>query len=69
LIVSGFVTSPFDHSRIWSGEAREIRIAEKLLTSSIGLLRAPCGSGGAILVKCERDRAGRTPAPRVEVRC
>src|SRR5690349_12368946 len=39
-MVSGFVTSPFDHSRIWSGLASEMRIAEKLLTSSIGLLRA-----------------------------
>src|SRR3954467_7913150 len=27
-MVSGFFTSPCDHSRIFSGEAREIRIAE-----------------------------------------
>src|SRR3954451_4079559 len=40
-MVSGFVTSPFDHSRIWSGLASEMRIAEKLLTSSIGL---PCAA-------------------------
>jgi hypothetical protein len=39
LIVSGFVTSPLDHSRIWSGLASEIRIALKLLTSSMLLLR------------------------------
>jgi hypothetical protein len=29
LIVSGFVTSPCDHWRIFSGEAREMRIASK----------------------------------------
>src|SRR5262245_43205088 len=28
-MVSGFLTSPCDHSRILSGEAKEIRIAEK----------------------------------------
>src|SRR3954463_1421298 len=28
-MVSGFFTSPCDHSRIFSGEANEIRIAEK----------------------------------------
>jgi hypothetical protein len=27
-MVSGFLTSPWDHSRIFSGEAREILIAE-----------------------------------------
>jgi hypothetical protein len=30
LIVSGFFTSPCDHSMICSGLAREIRMAEKL---------------------------------------
>jgi len=28
-MVSGFLTSPFDHYRIFSGLASEIRIAEK----------------------------------------
>jgi hypothetical protein len=28
LIVSGFLTSPCDHSRIFSGDASEMRIAE-----------------------------------------
>src|SRR5438309_3731946 len=28
-MVSGFLTSPCDHSRIFSGDASEIRIAEK----------------------------------------
>jgi len=28
LIVSGFFTSPCDHSRIFSGDASEMRIAE-----------------------------------------
>jgi hypothetical protein len=50
LIVSGFVTSPFDQSRIWSGLASEIRIAEKLLTSSIVLLRATAWLGGAMRI-------------------
>jgi hypothetical protein len=30
LIVSGFFTSPCDHSRIFSGDASEMRIALKL---------------------------------------
>jgi hypothetical protein len=47
-MVSGFVTSPFDHSRIWSGLASEIRIALKLLTSSMVLLRVPGWHGDAI---------------------
>src|SRR4051812_10697209 len=34
-MVSGLVTSPCDHSLIFSGEARLIRIALKLFTSSI----------------------------------
>src|SRR4051812_25847323 len=59
-MVSGFVTSPFDHSRIWSGLASEMRIAEKLLTSSIGL---PCAA-----VAWRRDvpvqREGTGPAGR-----
>src|SRR3954468_11393532 len=38
-MVSGLVTSPFDQSRICSGDASEIRMALKLLTSSIVLLR------------------------------
>jgi ribosomal protein S7 len=29
LIVSGFFTSPLDHSRIFSGLANEMRMAEK----------------------------------------
>src|SRR6188472_1713806 len=33
-MVSGFVTSPYDQEWIASGEARLIRIASKLLTSS-----------------------------------
>src|SRR3954454_9270463 len=59
-MVSGFVTSPFDHSRIWSGLASEMRIAEKLLTSSIGL---PCAAAAG-----RRDvpvqRGGTGPAGR-----
>src|SRR5215211_5905060 len=33
-MVSGLVTSPYDQDRIASGDARLIRIASKLLTSS-----------------------------------
>src|SRR3990172_180596 len=33
-MVSGFVASPYDHDRICSGEASEMRTAVKLLTSS-----------------------------------
>jgi hypothetical protein len=66
LIVSGFVTSPFDHSRIWSGLASEIRIAEKLLTSSIVLLRAAAWLGGAIPTWGERRRTGRDSKARGE---
>src|SRR3979411_1093338 len=33
-MVSGFVTSPLDHERIWSGEASEMRMALNSLTSS-----------------------------------
>src|SRR5438093_13448172 len=64
-MVSGFVTSPFDHSRIWSGLASEMRIALKLLTSSMVLLRVAAWLGDAIPTVCERSRAGRAPAPRV----
>jgi hypothetical protein len=35
LIVSGLVTSPDDQPLIWSGEAKPMRIASKLLTSSM----------------------------------
>ena len=34
-MVSGFLTSPRDHSRIFSGEARPIRIASKLFNSNM----------------------------------
>src|SRR6266566_7062939 len=64
-IVSGLVTSPFDHSRIWSGLASEMRIALKLLTSSMVLLRVDAWLGDAIRTVSERRRAGRDPAPRV----
>ncbi len=33
-MVSGFFTSPLDHARICSGEARPIRMLSKLFTSS-----------------------------------
>jgi hypothetical protein len=50
LIVSGFVTSPDDQPLICSGEARLIRMASKLLTSSMSGLRLlrliAAGSGG-----------------------
>ena len=64
-MVSGFVTSPFDHSRIWSGLASEMRIALKLLTSSMVLLRAAVWLGDAMRTVSERRRAGRNAAPRV----
>src|SRR6478672_9642636 len=64
-MVSGLVTSPFDHSRIWSGLASEMRIALKLLTSSMVLLRVDAWLGDAIRTVSERSRAGRDPAPRV----
>ena len=66
-MVSGFVTSPFDHSRIWSGLASEMRIALKLLTSSMVLLRAAAWLGDAMRTVCERGRAGQDAAPRVGV--
>jgi hypothetical protein len=34
LIVYGLVTSPWDHERIFSGDARLIRIASKSLVSA-----------------------------------
>jgi hypothetical protein len=63
-MVSDFVTSPFDHSQIWSGLANEMRITLKLLTSSMSLLRAAAWLGDAMRTVCERGRAGRDPAPR-----
>jgi hypothetical protein len=65
LIVSGFVTSPFDHSRIWSGLASEMRIALKLLTSSMVLLRAAVWLGDAMCSVSERLRVGHGALPRV----
>src|SRR3954462_8613942 len=59
-MVSGFVTSPFDHSRIWSGLASEMRIAEKLLTSSIGL---PCAAA-TVRRDVPVQREGTGPAGR-----
>src|SRR6476620_8399521 len=64
-MVSGLVTSPLLHSRIWSGLASEMRIALKLLTSSMVLLRADAWLSGAMPTESERDRAGRAPVPRV----
>jgi hypothetical protein len=56
LIVSGFVTSPDDQSRICSGDASEIRMALKLLTSSMVLLRA-----AAALQRRDTDRVRAGP--------
>src|SRR5665647_1244408 len=67
-MVSGLVTSPFDHSRIWSGLASEMRIALKLLTSSMVLLRAAVWLGNAMRTVRERRRAGHCAAPRVSGR-
>ena len=67
-MVSGFVTSPFDHSRIWSGLASEMRIALKLLTSSMVLLRAAVWLGNAMWTVSGRGRVGRNAAPRVSGR-
>src|SRR4029453_8704423 len=63
-MVSGFVTSPFDHSRIWSGLASEMRIALKLLTSSMVLLHAAAWLGDVMRNSDERGRAGRDATPR-----
>src|SRR5207245_268620 len=63
-MVSRFVTSPFDHSRIWSGLASEMRIALKLLTSRMVLLRVAGWLGEAIPNVCDRRQAERAPAPR-----
>src|SRR4029453_11431627 len=63
-MVSGFVTSPFDHSRIWSGLASEMRIALKLLTSSMVLLHAAAWLGDVMRNSDERGRAGRGATPR-----
>ena len=62
-MVSGFVTSPFDHSRIWSGLASEMRIALKLLTSSMVLLRVVGWHDDAMRREGERGRAGRDATP------
>jgi hypothetical protein len=53
------VTSPFDHSRIWSGLASEMRIALKLLTSSMVLLRAAVWLGDAMRTVSEQRRVGQ----------
>src|SRR3954466_15953075 len=63
-MVSGFVTSPFDHSRIWSGLASEMRIALKLLTSSMVLLRAAVWLGYAMRTVGERVCVGQDADPR-----
>src|SRR4026209_505969 len=63
-MVSGFVTSPFDHSRIWPGLASEMRIALKLLTSSMVLHHVTAWLGDVMRTGGERDRAGRDSAPR-----
>jgi hypothetical protein len=44
LIVSGLVTSPDDHPLICSGDARLIRIASKLLTSSMSGFKTPAAA-------------------------
>ena len=62
-MVSGLVTSPFDHSRIWSGLASEMRIALKLLTSSMVLLRVVAWLDDAMRSESERGRAGRDATP------
>src|SRR6478609_11012727 len=50
-MVSGFLTSPFDHVRIESAVARPIRSWSKLLTSSMGIPSAPLGlAPGVVLV-------------------
>ena len=67
-MVSGLVTSPFDHSRIWSGLASEMRIALKLLTSSMVLLRAAVWLGDAMRTVSERERVGQGAALRVSGR-
>ena len=64
-MVSGLVTSPFDHSRIWSGLASEMRIALKLLTSSMVLLRAAVWLGDAMRYVSERRRVRQGATPRV----
>ena len=63
-MVSGLVTSPFDHSRIWSGLASEMRIALKLLTSSMVLLRAAVWLGDAMRTVSEQGRVGQGAALR-----
>ena len=67
-MVSGLVTSPFDHSRIWSGLASEMRIALKLLTSSMVLLRAAVWLGDAMRTVSERRRVGQGATLRVSGR-
>ena len=67
-MVSGFVTSPLDHSRIWSGLASEMRMALKLLTSSMVLLRAAVWLGDAMRLVSEQGHAGHDVALRVSGR-
>src|SRR6478672_12142246 len=63
-MVSGLVTSPFDHSRIWSGLASEMRIALKLLTSSMVLLHDTAWLGDVMRTVSEQGQAGRDRTPR-----
>jgi hypothetical protein len=63
-MVSGLVTSPFDHSRIWSGLASEMRMALKLLTSSRVLLHGAAWLGVVMRTVSERGRVGRDATPR-----
>jgi hypothetical protein len=58
------VTSPFDHSRIWSGLASEMRIALKLLTSSMVLLHAAAWLDDVMRTDGVQGRAGRDSTPR-----
>src|SRR5579883_1744588 len=53
-MVSGFLTSPRDHNRIWSGEASAILTASKLLTSCMLVLLHQCFL--ALEVDAERAR-------------
>jgi hypothetical protein len=68
-MVSGLVTSPFDHSAIWSGLASEMRIALKLLTSSIVLLSAAVWLGSTIRTCGEHQPGGRAAITREKVQC
>src|SRR6266480_7032039 len=61
-MVSGFLTSPCDHSRIFSGDAREIRIALKE-SGSLGfskkLKMSRIGSSFSLLPTHERNSETR----------